>query len=435
MNCKWLDCLWMWCMLLFMAGCSDDDGKGEVPPAFLEVASAVYDNVDAGNSTLTVSVKSNVEWTVESDKAWCVALSGNTGSGDADIRLKIAENLTQEARTASVKLSSTDKVREVTVTVNQLAPVFVAGGYYKLPVVFQMLYVNKNDRYQYITPGHLEKVIGEVNRLYRESGQEMNLEFVMATDDPQGNALEEPGVNRVAWTTGKMNCEDFMNSREQRHLDLIWDPDRYINIMLYTFSDASVLGIAQFPFTVYPDELPGCSAWQGGVPGQENLNRPQCISINNKYIYDTGASLTPETPEGTDTYVIETIAHELGHYLGLRHVFSEAIYGCSDTDFCEDTPTYDRTSYIRILQAYGQNYMQHLDELVMRDDCESGDEFISDNIMDYSISYFNVFTPHQTERVRYILEHGAFIPGPKNRQAKAETRVSGMLELPMEVMK
>lgn len=427
--------LWMLCILLLMAGCGDDNETEEVLAPFLETSATSYDGIDAVNSTLTVTVRSNVDWTVESDKSWCTVLSGNTGSGNADIQLGIAENLTQDDRTATIKLLSTDNALSVTLTVNQLAPAFVAGGHYKLPVVFQVLYANKNDINQYVRPGHLQEVINGVNKLYRDCGQDLNMEFVMAEEDPEGNALEEPGVNRVAWTTGKMDCEEFMNSREKRHLNLIWDPDRYINIMLYTFSNASILGIAQFPFTVYPDVLPGCTAWEGGVPGQDNLNRPQCVSINNKYIYDIGASLSPANPEGTDTYVIETIAHELGHYLGLRHTFSEAIYGCSDTDFCDDTGTYDRSAYLRTLQSYGQNYLQHLDELVMRYDCQRGDKYISDNIMDYSISYFNAFTADQAERMRYILEHGVFIPGPKNRQTNTRTRVSGMLDLPIEIMK
>lgn len=421
-------------MLLVMAACGDDE-KEEIIVPFLETASSSYDDITADGATLIIPVKSNVEWTVESDKSWCTVVSANTGSGDADIQLEIAENLTPNAREASVKLASADATLKVKVAIRQSAPVFVPGGRYKIPVVFQMLYANKNNEVQYVRPGHLQKVIDGVNKVYRESGQDLNLEFVMATEDPEGNILEEPGVNRVAWTTGKMNCEEFMSSREPRHLDLIWDPDRYINIMLYTFTAPNILGIAQFPFTVYPDELEGCTAWKGGVPGQENLNRPQCVSINNTYIYDIGASLSPATPKGTDTYVIGTLAHELGHYLGLRHVFSEAVYGCADTDFCEDTGTYDRNAYIRKFQSYGEAYIQHLDELVLRHDCVRGNEFTSDNIMDYSISYFNAFSLRQAERIRYILEHGAFIPGPKDRQISTRTRMSGMLELPMEIMK
>ena len=45
-----------------------------------------------------------------------------------------------------------------------------------------------------------------------------------------------------------------------------------------------------------------------------------------------------------------TIAHEMGHYLGLHHCFTENENGdmgdsCADTDFCEDTPSYNRIEY------------------------------------------------------------------------------------------
>lgn len=82
------------------------------------------------------------------------------------------------------------------------------------------------------------------------------------------------------------------------------------------------------------------------------------------------------------------------------------------------------------------NYKAHLDELILREDCLSGMEYVSTNIMDYSISYANRFTEDQAERIRYILEHGAFVPGPKNRATKAkQTRSTGMLDLPMQIMK
>ena len=80
------------------------------------------------------------------------------------------------------------------------------------------------------------------------------MEFVLATEDPEGNELSEPGVNRVQWTTSTIDCQEFMDSyKNERYLGLIWDPDRYINILLYNFSDASILGISEFPYTVAPD--------------------------------------------------------------------------------------------------------------------------------------------------------------------------------------
>lgn len=61
--------------------------------------------------------------------------------------------------------------------------------------------------------------------------------------------------------------------------------------------------------------------------------------------------------------------------------------------------------------------------------------FVSDNIMDYSISYSNKFTSDQAERIRYILEKGVFVPGPKNRTNETKSRSIGKLDLPMTIMK
>ncbi|UVV51806.1 M43 family zinc metalloprotease [Bacteroides thetaiotaomicron] len=48
------------------------------------------------------------------------------------------------------------------------------------------------------------------------------------------------------------------------------------------------------------------------------MSFPYCISINSSYIYEQS---TDERINQNDAAI--TLAHELGHYLGLRHVFSE----------------------------------------------------------------------------------------------------------------
>ena len=56
------------CLLLFTVACSDDDGKGDMESPFLEVAATDYEVVGAGNPALIVGVKSNIDWSIESDK-------------------------------------------------------------------------------------------------------------------------------------------------------------------------------------------------------------------------------------------------------------------------------------------------------------------------------------------------------------------------------
>lgn len=240
--------------------------------------------------------------------------------------------------------------------------------------------------------------------------------------------MEEPGVDRIPWASIPIDCEKFMSSSDDKYLDLIWNPDEYMNIMLYKFSNSAIAGIAQFPFLLAPDYLEGCEIWTGGALSQENLNRPQCISVNSDYVYNM-VSLTPETPDGDDGCVAMTIAHELGHYLGLRHVFSESLWGCRDTDYCDDTPTYDRSAYEKLVATYlgTSNFKDYLDELIQRESCTDGSVFVSDNIMDYSISYSNKFTSDQAERIRYILEKVYSFPVLKTERMKPSREVSESL--------
>ena len=147
------------------------------------------------------------------------------------------------------------------------------------------------------------------------------------------------------------------------------------------------------PYTPRENSLPGLTANNHYFSNMPSYTH--CISINNTYI--------------TEDDVYTTLAHELGHYLGLFHVFSEQ--ECNETDYCEDTPNYDRNAYTEWLSTLTPPY--NFQEVVKRNGCE-GESFISTNVMDYFYSYQNRFTANQYSRVRHVLENSPLIPGPKN---------------------
>ena len=88
--------------------------------------------------------------------------------------------------------------------------------------------------------------------------------------------------------------------------------------MVYPFTDSQILGISTFPYSLKNFFLEGTQQVSASWITLENLSFPYCISINSSYIYEQS---TDERINQNDAAI--TLAHELGHYLGLRHVFSE----------------------------------------------------------------------------------------------------------------
>ena len=369
------------------------------------------------DTVLSLGIESNTYWTLTSDASWC-SPSLTSGCECMEVQVAVTANDEQEQRIATLTLSSADglMVQTMQITQERLTPDSTTT--YHLPVVFHVLYNKEGNKKQNVIEGHLAMLIDEVNRLYANCGVDLRMEFVMATHDPEGNLLAEPGVDRQKVNVGTINSSTFMGygKEPKKYCAYMWDPNRYINIFIYTFEDKGILGISHFPYAIKPHAMEGLTELETDAPWEE-LPWPQCVSINNEYIYSHEAYYTM-------TDVVNTLAHELGHFLGLRHAFSEdpETYDrdiCLDSDFCTDTPTYNKVAYDKFMQGCMQSGGSIDDNekqlLLMREDCETGEEFRSTNIMDYAYTEANRFTPQQAARIRYVLEHSPYIPGPKAR--------------------
>lgn len=160
---------------------------------------------------------------------------------------------------------------------------------------------------------------------------------------------------------------------------------------------------------------------------------PYCVSLNSIYVGKENEGTRYTTDKNHKGYTYNTadpnatLAHELGHYLGLFHSFSEkTVKGKSeaaddddDSDYCDDTPSYNRiaygkwlTEYISKAQAIKKDTTLSMKELAKRTNSKD-EEWQSDNLMDYSICYSMRFTPEQANRIRQVLYYSPLIPGPK----------------------
>lgn len=337
---------------------------------------------------------------------------------------------------------------------------------YTLPVIFHVLYQDKSNDEQYVPQTRLAKILSNVNdlyagQLYGES-ENIRVHFKMAEYDEDGRRLSTPGVEYVQYKGDyPIDPNDFMNDHSGTNRKLIWEPSEYINVMIYPFKTDSeaetiVLGITHMPYSVEGDnELEGLETVSRGPLTKQNLNYAHCASINSTYINNESTRYNrADHGQGGYSYtsldVNVTVAHELGHYLGLYHIFTErktddgteAVDDCEDTDYCDDTPSYNKPKYDEELDSYLEQHKNDktidIRAVALRTACD-GTEFTSANLLDYAIGLGYKFSSDQKTRMRHVLYYSPLMPGPKKAAwATTSTRSAGsneVMDLPVRTIK
>lgn len=334
---------------------------------------------------------------------------------------------------------------------------------YHIPVIFHVIYQDQNaidkdgNKSQYIPYTRLKAILDNVNDLYSgkiynfggensENSENIHVQFELALCDEFGKKLSTPGVEYIKYSGSyPIDCNQFMNQKKGKN-KYIWDPNEYINVMVYNFktedeSATTTLGISNMPFKAggYPD-IEGLSDAKRANMSKDQLSFEYCVSINSLYINQESSFFTdPKHGKDGFTYypsdVNITLAHELGHYLGLHHVFAEEesdkgsvpANNCNDTDFCEDTKSYNKVAYSKWLEDFWKEHQDKTDvklkDLIKRSN-DQGDEWDSDNLMDYAYSLSYRFTPDQAYRMRQVLYYSPLMPGPKKNRSTTDTRSS-----------
>ncbi|MEF9985750.1 MAG: zinc-dependent metalloproteinase lipoprotein [Bacteroidales bacterium] len=395
----------LWLVIIF-CGCK------KLGTPFFEISQTEF-NIAGDITTFTIDLQSNCDWIVSSDAQWCTPRRGLNS-----ILLTLTFN-NDVRRVANLTLSYNGVVKLLTIVQEKYV--------YNLPVVFHILYNNMANPNEYVMQGRIAKIIEGCNKYYRDMNIEVQL--VAAKKDPQGNILKEPGVNRVKVENSVIDAIALMSGNSVTNRNLIWNVDAYVNVLVYTFSNNTLLGISHMPYTLDSNPLDGLSSLNF-TPKYSNLKYPYCISLNNAYIYREKQdakykSLDSET----------TMAHELGHYIGLFHVFLDErdnFNSHKDSDYCADTPCYIRSEYVKAIK---ENFVGcNINEFLQRTDCY-GNVFISDNIMDYEYGYLNTFTKNQHNRMRHVLNYSPLIPGPKIGRTKIDNFNNEPLDLPIRFIK
>ena len=381
--------LLLYAFLILLASCSKDKN-------YLDLSTDPVFNLNANEHVLRIGVQSDSEWDVTNRNTWCTVMR-NASSGNDSLVITVQTNIAREKR--SGELAITNKDKNLTISINQTA---ATGEYhFKIPVIFHVLYTDASDPKTNIPTHQLSQILDEINSLYDGSipgSVNMNLEFTLATHDPGGNPLSEAGIHRIQRNNIKLSYDNFLNNK-YGDAQWLWDQNKYINVVIFTFEERGVVGVTFLAYTPssHPlEDLPKGDAYYTRYP----TDQAHCIAMNNFWVnwYDP-------TPEGDQSVFSHGLAHELGHYLGLRHAFYRE--GDDTDDYCDDTPNYDRTAYETTMQKNAP-WEERIQRIAF-----DGTPFISTNIMDYDYGWKNLFTPDQRARVRHVLEYSPLIPGPK----------------------
>jgi len=265
-----------------------------------------------------------------------------------------------------------------------------SGGVIYIPVVVHV--IHDGDAYgidENISDEQVQSQIEVMNQDYRKLigtpgyntnpvGADTQVQFVLAKVDPNGNPTN--GIDRVnlcqpSWSTAAINTTVKPST--------IWDPTQYMNMWSVNFTNNTLLGYAQFP----ESSLGGMSTasqnsnTDGVVANYTTFGSSDLAAGNFAPPYDKGRTMT----------------HEVGHFLGLRHIWGDnnscpATNTANDKDFVADTPAANAANYGC---PSGRNT------------CTSnpGNDMI-ENYMDYTDdTCMNIFTIGQKERIITVLNN------------------------------
>ena len=290
---------------------------------------------------------------------------------------------------------------------------------YKIPTVFHIVY---NNDAQNLPDSVVLSQVEVLNKHFRRQHENINetreeflsfatdieIEFVLASEDPNGypsNGITRTYTNQSGFPyisiwdifTGNITL-DNVKSSVSGGVDA-WDTNRYLNIWICNIESSflgQVLGFAYPPTNVNEVleevDLDTVPDWPTeGFTQNQNLQgvvlHYPIVGSNNPQNGDDGIS-------GNEMGL--ACVHEVGHYLGMRHIWGDALSGsgCDVDDGISDTPNQSAASQFTCDYSINSCNDSPIDFPDM-----------VENYMDYSSDEcMNMFTNNQRTVMRAILE-------------------------------
>ena len=281
-------------------------------------------------------------------------------------KVKLADNSGQfenwlQSKSSKTARTTDDKIYKIPIVVHVLHrgdPLGEGNNLSKERIESQIRILNEDFRKKEGTPGFNT----------HPDGGDARIEFVLAKTSPDGEATD--GIVRVDISQIENPTEGGYIFNYYGYFSY-WNPEEYLNI--WTAPDWPrdvLLGMATGPIT----DLPGGDFFEKPLPTDG-------IIINAAHFGES--NIQSEHNQG------RTATHEVGHYLGLLHIWGAP--GCDRSDYCEDTPPQDKN----------HSGCPTIPPLA----CDGRPAMI-ENYMDYTADRcMNIFTNDQISRMHTVLEN------------------------------
>ena len=271
---------------------------------------------------------------------------------------------------------------------------------YRIPVVFHVIY---NSADQNLPDEKIQEQLDILNRDYgRLNDDTVNtrseflpvaastgIEFYLAQWDPQGNATT--GITHTQTDQATFfNIQFDLNTMKSSTTGGVdaWDVNHYMNIWVCNLAIPFLNTPIILGFATPPDGAPN---WPTGSAAEQ----PQYDGVVLHY------EVVGENPNATGTFETinkgRTATHEVGHYLGLRHIWGDGQGqdGCSVDDGIEDTPNCAEAQ---------QQTCDYTANSCVDSPIDFPDQI--ENYMDYSDeNCMNMFTKQQADAMRFVVEN------------------------------
>ncbi len=189
----------------------------------------------------------------------------------------------------------------------------------EIPVVFHLIMANAQ---QEVSFERLDRQLDALNRdfsrtnldrhltpaRFQSVAADCRLSFCRATVDPSGQPTQ--GVSRTQTDVPEIGLTDRFDRRSRGGADA-WDAHRYLNIWICEIESGGAIGGIAFV-----------------NPG--SVDKTDGVVIDYRYVWSDDTLYAP-------FHLGRTLTHEIGHWLGLKHIWGDQP-GCQHDDGIDDTP-------------------------------------------------------------------------------------------------